>query len=99
ISKKVEFGTKALNILETAVQFYPDERQLIESVSAIKEFLTTERVAGYIEKAEKAVFKGNRKRALSYYRDALFYLARENIRSGERDLIAEEINKKMRKLL
>ncbi len=99
INEKVEIGTKALNILETAIQFYPDEQQLVESVSVIKEFITTEQVASYIEKAEKAVFKGNKKRALNYYRDALFYLARENVRSSEKDLIAENINIKMEKLL
>lgn len=97
--KKVEIGTKALNILETAVQFYPDEDQLVESISAVKEFITTEKVSSYIEKAEKALFKGNKKRALSHYRDALFYLARENIRNSERDLIAEKINQKIEKLL
>lgn len=98
ISKKLEIATKALNILDSAIQFYPGEQSLLESASAVNEFIATAKISHWIEQAEKAAFKGNYKRAINHYRDALFYLARQNIRSSERDLIAEKINLEIGKL-
>jgi hypothetical protein len=97
-SDKIETATRALNILESALRFYPDEQQLIESENAVKEFIVTIKVSHWIEQAEKAAFKNNYKRALNHYRDALFYLARENVRSPERDLIAKKINAEIERL-
>lgn len=98
ISQKLEIAGKALNILESAIQFYPSEQKLVESVNAIKEFIATVKVSHWIEQAERSAFKGNNKRAINHYRDALFYLARENIRAAERDLMAEKINFEIEKL-
>jgi tetratricopeptide (TPR) repeat protein len=98
ISNKLETAQKALNILESAIEFYPDDRQLIESEDAVKEFIATVKVSHWIEQAERAAFKGNYKRAINHYRDALFYLARENVRSAERNLTAEKINSEIEKI-
>lgn len=98
MNNKLEIAARALNIIESAIGFYPDERQLVESADVVKEFIMTVKVSHWIEQAERAVYRGNRKRALTYYRDALFFLARENARSSERDLIAEKINQEIEKL-
>jgi hypothetical protein len=98
ISDKLEIAARALNILETALRFYPIEGQLIESEVAVKEFITTVKVSHWIEQAEKAAFKANYKRAIHHYRDALFYLARENVRTRERELMAEQINAEIEKI-
>jgi tetratricopeptide (TPR) repeat protein len=98
ISKKLEIAAKALNILDSAIQFYPSEQSLLESANAVNEFIATVKVSHWIEQAERSAFKGNYKRAINHYRDALFYLARQNVRSNERDLIAEKINLEIVKL-
>lgn len=98
ISKRHDVAAKALSVLETAKEFYPNEQQLIDSLEAVREFITTVKVSHWVEQAERSAFKGNYKRALNHYRDALFYLARENVRSEERDLIAEKINLEIAKL-
>jgi hypothetical protein len=98
ISKKLDIASKALNILDSAIEFYPNEQQLIESDAAVREFITTIKVSHWIEQAERSAFKGNFKRAISHYRDALFYLARENARCDEKDLIAEKINSEIEKI-
>jgi hypothetical protein len=92
ISEKLETAQKALTVLETALQFYPAETQLRDSAEAVQDFIASMKISNWIEQAERAAFKGNYKRAVSHYRDALFYLGRENVRSAERDLIAEKIN-------
>jgi tetratricopeptide (TPR) repeat protein len=99
IAEKTETAQKALGVIETALQYYPDERRLIESEEAVREFVTSIRVSHFIEQAERSAFKGNYKRAVSHYKDALFFLARENKTSSETDLLAEQINIEMQKIL
>jgi tetratricopeptide (TPR) repeat protein len=97
-SEKLKDAQKALSVLESALRFYPNEIQLIESEEAIKEFVASIKISHSIERAERAKFKENYKRAVSFYRDALFLLARENIKSAERDSLAEEINSEIEKI-
>jgi hypothetical protein len=84
--------------LGSAREFYPDESELLESVSVIEEFIASIKVSHWIELAERSAFKGHYKRAISHYRDALFFLARDNVRVEERELIAEKINLEIEKL-
>jgi hypothetical protein len=99
MAEKTETAQKALNVLQIALQNYPDERQLIESEQAVKEFITSIRVAHFIEQGERSAYKGNFKRAISHYKDALFFLAREGVKSEETDLLAEQINLEIQKIL
>lgn len=98
IAEKLETAQKALAVLDSALQFYPNEAELIASAEAIEEFIASIKISHWIEQAERSAFKGNYKRAVSHYRDALFYLARENVRSQEREMIAEKINAEIEKL-
>ena len=99
IAEKTETAQKALNVIQTALQYYPNEQRLIESEDAIIEFVTSIRVSHFVEQAERSAFKGNYKRAVSHYKDALFVLARENKPNRETDLLAEQINTKIQKIL
>lgn len=99
IAEKTETAQRALNVLQTALEHYPDERRLVESEEAVRDFVTSIRVAHFVEQAERSVFKGNYKRAVSHYKDALFFLARENRPSRETDLLAEQINLEIQKIL
>jgi len=98
-AEKTETAQKALNVIQTALHHYPNERRLIESEEAIKQFVTSIRVAHFIEQAERSAFKGNYKRAVSHYKDALYFLARENRQSKETDFLAEQINLEIQKIL
>lgn len=98
MSEKLQTAQKALTVLDTALQFYPNEVKLLESESALKEFAASIKISHRLEQAERAVFKGNHKRAISHYRDALFFLARENVPEEEKNKIAENINAEITKL-
>lgn len=98
ISEKSNAAQEALNVLASALQFYPGETCLTESEAAIKTFIASIKVSHWIEQAERAAFKGNHKRAVSLYRDALFFLAREDVNAVEREAIAEKINAEIEKL-
>jgi tetratricopeptide (TPR) repeat protein len=98
IAEKLETAQKALAVLDSALRFYPNESELTESATAVEEFIASIKISHWIEQAERSAFKGNYKRAINHYRDALFYLARENVRSEEREMIAEKINAEIEKL-
>lgn len=99
IAEKTETAQRALNVIQTALQYYPNELRLIESEEAVSEFVTSIRVSHFVEQAERSAFKGNYKRAVSHYKDALFFLARENKPNRETDLLAEQINSEIQKIL
>jgi hypothetical protein len=98
VNKKIESGNKALMVLETALQFYPNENQLLDSIVAVKDFIVSTKVSNWIEQAEKAKFNGDNKKALALYQDSLFLLTREQIQTDQKDLIAEKINFEIEKL-
>lgn len=98
ISERLDIAQRALTVIESALEFYPEESNLLESEKAIKEFIASIKISHWIERAERAAFKNNYKQALSLYRDALFYLGRENVQSEERRLIADRINSEIDKI-
>ncbi len=98
ISEKLKTAQKALTVLDSALQFYPNEVKLLESETALREFAASIKISHRLEQAERAAFQGNNKRAISHYRDALFFLARENVREEEKEIIAEKINSEIAKL-
>ena len=94
-SERIEAANRALHCLESALQFYPQETELLESSAAIREFISSVKVAHWVELAERAAFKGHYRRAIDRYKDALFYLNRgamkEEIRVSSTERIEREI--------
>ena len=75
--EKVETANRALECIESALKIYPDEEELKVSARAVRDFITSSRVAHWVELAERAAFKGQYRRAIERYRDALFFLTRD----------------------
>lgn len=98
ISERLDVAQRALAVIGSALEFYPEESSLLESEEALREFVASIKISHWIERAERAAFKNNYKQALSLYRDALFYLGRENVKSEEKSLIAERINSEIEKI-
>lgn len=92
---KIETAQRALDVIETARKFYPDEAELHESEVAVRDFIASARVAHWVELAERAAFKGYYTRAIDRYRDALFYLSRETMREEARLETAERIGREI----
>lgn len=92
--EKVETANRALDCIDSALKVYPDEEELNVSAIAVREFITSSRVAHWVELAERAAFKGYYRRAIDCYRDALFYLMRDSpdrAREAAADRITREI--------
>lgn len=98
VDEKIEAAHCAIEKLEFALKFYPDEPQLIESSVAISEFTTLIRVTHWVELAERAAFKKQYRRAINYYQDALFYLSRKSINKEEYNLMTTNIEREIERL-
>ena len=92
LHEKIEAANRALECIDTALATYPDEGELQRSAAAVREFMTTSRVAHWVELAQRASFKGRYSRAIDCYRDALFYLTRAE---GDHRLAAEQITREI----
>lgn len=96
--EKIELAQKALQVLETAMQVYPGDSELEESALAVIGFIHSIKVSHWVEQAERAAFKGNNKRAIDHYKDALYFMARENERSPSDQEMADKINREIERL-
>ena len=94
-SERIEAANRALHCLESALKYYPQETELLESSAAIREFISSVKVAHWVELAERSAFKGHYRRAIDRYKDALFYLSRgamkEEVRAANTERIGREI--------
>lgn len=97
-SDKIEAANRALHCLESALKFYPEETELNESSVAIREFIASVKVAHWVELAERSAFKGQYRRAIERYKDALFYLNRETVKEDVRAPGAERIGREIESL-
>jgi len=81
--EKVETANRALDCIDQALRVYPDDQDLRTSAQAVQEFITSSRVAHWVELAERAAFKGYFQRAIDCYRDALYYLGDRSNSAGD----------------
>lgn len=97
-TEKIRFASMALSVVESALRSYPEEPKLRDSAQALNEFIMTAKISGWIEKAQRAAFRGNYKLARKHYDEALFFVSREaqNVTGHQRAL--ERINDELEKL-
>ena len=92
LHEKLETANRALDCIDSALKKYPDNEELNKSAAAVRDFMTSSRVAHWVELAQRASFKGHYRRAMDCYRDALFYLTRA---AGDHHVAAEQITREI----
>ena len=92
LHEKIETANRALACIDTAAKKYPHIEELDRSAAAVREFMTSSRVAHWVELAQRATFKGRYRRAIDCYRDALFYLSRAE---SDHQIAAERITREI----
>jgi hypothetical protein len=98
MSDKIETANRALDCIDSVLRLYPDETELNESKVAIREFMASVKVAHWVELAERAAFKGQHRRAIERYQDALFYLDDESVKVDVRRAGIEKIEQEISRL-
>jgi tetratricopeptide (TPR) repeat protein len=92
---KIETAQRAIEIIRAALKIYPEERELLDSTAAIEEFISSVKVAHWVELAERSAFKGQYRRAIERYRDALFYASRGQLGDEARRETTERISREI----
>ena len=95
MADKIEAANRAIDCLDTALRVFPEDTELNASRAAIQELIGSIKVAHWVEIAERNVFKGNYRRAIERYQDALFYLERETVEDEVRMAGADRINREI----
>ena len=54
LHEKIETANRALNCIDTALATYPDNEELRRSAVAVRDFMTSSRVAHWVELAQRA---------------------------------------------
>jgi hypothetical protein len=98
LSQKIESAQKALQAINSALHFYPNEEDLKQSEEALLEFIASIKMENWIERAERASFKGNHRQARKLYTEALFFLERDGRRLHDGNEIALRIEAEVEKL-
>lgn len=96
--QRIRATQNALEVIDTALDAYPAETSLLQSRYLLSELAVSIKVSHAVEDAEKAAFRGDYLDARKLYRDALFYLGRDNLQSVERERAATRILEAMEKL-
>lgn len=98
IAGKLGSAQAALEVVDFALKSYPYEGTLLDSQKVLVTFVSSIKISDLVDRADRAAFKGNHKRALGLYQDALFLLQREES-EGENEVavhLQEEIAKMKR---
>lgn len=96
--ERLKAANDAGSVIEYALEAYPTEESLLESREVIREVAVSIRVSDTVEKAERAAFSHDYREAISHYRDALFYLGRDNLDTEERQRAANRLNAEIDRL-
>lgn len=95
---RIKAAKDALCVVDFALVTYPGEQSLLESREVLLEMSVSIRVSSLVEEAERSAFKGDLRGAVSLYRDALFYLGRDNVETAGRDQAAILINAEIERI-
>jgi hypothetical protein len=95
---KLAAAQKAAAIVDSALDHYPENESLRESGEALKEFVASIKIANWIERAERAAFKGNYKQAKKIYNDVLFFVQREVPGEENRRIAAARVNDELARI-
>lgn len=90
---KVKLLQAALKNVDSALDKYPRELQLIDSSAALRKAIFTARLRDLLQKADRAEFDEDSEQALAIYNDALFFISRnapDEESLSETALIVEE---------
>lgn len=98
VEDQIRAAQRAIDVIDTALDAYPAESSLLQSRHLLSELAVSIKVSHTVREAEKAAFRGDYADARRFYRDALFFLGRENTQSLERERVAKQILEAIEKL-
>lgn len=98
LTERVRSAQHAIDVIDTALKYYPDERALIESRMVLLELLSSIQISDLIERAKHLAYEGDHSAARNLYRDGLYLLGRDNVEHENRSSIAAYIKNEIERL-
>jgi hypothetical protein len=98
LSERIRIGKKTLIVLESALEFYPNEKRLMESREALERFVSSALISESMENAEKCLAAADDVSATKYYYQALEEIERSKAPAYEKEPISAHINQEISRL-
>lgn len=98
IVDRLKDAQQAVDVVDFALRYYPNEPALVDSLDVLNDLVDSLKIQDLVEKAEKAVAKGNRKRARTLYSDALYIIDRAGVSDNDASQAAQKIRFELEKL-
>jgi hypothetical protein len=95
LSTSITHANKALYEIQEKRQQLSDQSKLNELEYQVRTFIHATQLNVYLEAARKAEFKGQKKKALDQYQEALYFLRNDEINDSLQEKEIKEIEKKV----
>ena len=95
---KIDKAEKARNVLESALQFYADEKELLDSKKAIDNFIVSIKISQHIEQARQATKELEYDDAIRLYQEALALVPVDESIDDEKLPISKSISQEIEKI-
>ncbi|MBU0592444.1 MAG: hypothetical protein KKH74_01775 [Gammaproteobacteria bacterium] len=99
VSTKQKYATESLQLLENGIQEgVADAARLKEHIPRIRSYIAQVEIDDFIEKAKRFEFKGNKKKALEYFKDAYYSAINDNIPDEQQREVIDWLSNKIEDL-
>jgi hypothetical protein len=98
VSQKLEAVEEAISVINFALQYYPFDEDLLGSERVLRDLVASIELGHILEKADKAVEKGNKQRALVHYKNALSHIKKHAALQTEAADTVDMINREVARL-
>lgn len=97
-TQKIEYAEKSLVVIETALEFYPNETKLKDSSAFIRDFISNEKLKEKIAEAENELIMSHPQKSIETYRKVLKLLEEDVSFSSGRESLTAEIKLRIEKI-
>lgn len=98
-STKQKYAKEALIAIDEAVKAgIADQKSISEPVEGLHRYIAQVEIDEYVEKAKRYEFKGNKNKALEFYKDALFSALNDDIPDEEQSEVIDQLKTKIAEL-
>jgi len=94
-SDRISLAKQAIEVVNSALRYYPDEKRLSDSVAALKEYISAVGIADLFESAGELELEGKTSEARAIYEDMARMLPEECLEEKEKALVLSRIETKL----
>lgn len=98
-STKQKYAKEALVVIDAAMKAgIADQKAILEPVEGLRRYIAQVEIDEFVEKAKRYEFKGNKNKALEFYKDALYSALNDDIPDEEQSEVIEQLKTRITEL-